>query len=138
MSVELNTDNTINHKDGDSNVLEQETPVQIVTTWDEFELNPDLLRGIYAHGFEKPSPIQSKAIKPILDGNDLIDDFKLIINKVQALILEGHNFNDIVRDDLRLKIAISETLKIMAVNNYFLGDPLLWDKTYIKSPKLRG
>jgi superfamily II DNA/RNA helicase len=72
MSVELNTDNTINHKDGDSNVLEQETPVQIVTTWDEFELNPDLLRGIYAHGFEKPSPIQSKAIKPILDGNDLI------------------------------------------------------------------
>ena len=72
MSVELNTDNTINNKDGDSNVLEQETPVQIFTTWDEFELNPDLLRGIYAHGFEKPSPIQSKAIKPILDGNDLI------------------------------------------------------------------
>ena len=65
-----------------------------------------------------------------IDGNSIIDDFKLIINKVQALILEGHNFDDIVRDDMRLKIAISETLKIMAINHYFLGDPLLWDKSF--------
>lgn len=72
MSVELNTDTTINTPDEDSNVLEQETPVKIFNTWDEFELNPDLLRGIYAHGFEKPSPIQSKAIYPILQGYDLI------------------------------------------------------------------
>ena len=74
MSVELNTDTTttINTPDEDSNVLEQETPVKIFNTWDEFELNPDLLRGIYAHGFEKPSPIQSKAIYPILQGSDLI------------------------------------------------------------------
>jgi len=52
--------------------LENETPILIFNTWDELELNPDLLRGIYAHGFERPSPIQSKAIKPILDGSDLI------------------------------------------------------------------
>lgn len=69
MSVELNTDTTINTPDEN---LEQDTPVQIFTTWDELELNPDLLRGIYAHGFEKPSPIQSKAIYPILQGSDLI------------------------------------------------------------------
>jgi translation initiation factor 4A len=34
--------------------------------------NVGLLRGIYAHGFEKPSPIQRKAIKPIMDGCDII------------------------------------------------------------------
>jgi superfamily II DNA/RNA helicase len=72
MSVELNTDKTINNQDDNTSNLEHETPILIFNTWDELELNPDLLRGIYAHGFERPSPIQSKAIKPILDGSDLI------------------------------------------------------------------
>lgn len=51
--------------------LEKET-IQIFNSWDDLNLEPSLLRGIYAHGFEKPSPIQSKAIYPILQGNDLI------------------------------------------------------------------
>jgi len=72
MSVELNTDTAINSQDDNTPVLEQEIPVKIFTTWDELELNPDLLRGIYGHGFEKPSPIQSKAIYPLLQGSDLI------------------------------------------------------------------
>jgi superfamily II DNA/RNA helicase len=72
MSVELNTETTINNQEDSNIVLEQEIPVQIFNTWDELELNNDLLRGIYAHGFEKPSPIQAKAIRPIMDGTDLI------------------------------------------------------------------
>jgi superfamily II DNA/RNA helicase len=43
-----------------------------IKTWDELELDPNLLRGIFAYGFEKPSPIQSKAIKPVIDGNDVL------------------------------------------------------------------
>lgn len=35
-------------------------------------LNEDLLRGIYAYGFEKPSAIQQRAIKPIVMGRDVI------------------------------------------------------------------
>ena len=59
--------------DGDSgenieNIEEQ----YIIESWDELEVNEQLLRGIYAYGFEKPSPIQRKAIKPILFGKDLI------------------------------------------------------------------
>ena len=68
MSLEINNKSTIIN----TNITEQETPIQIFNTWDEFELNPDILRGIYAHGFEKPSPIQSKAIYPMLQGSDLI------------------------------------------------------------------
>jgi len=30
------------------------------------------LRGIYAYGFEKPSAIQQRAVKPILIGRDVI------------------------------------------------------------------
>ena len=35
-------------------------------------LDDDLLRGIYSHGFEKPSSIQQKAIVPFLQGKELI------------------------------------------------------------------
>ena len=35
-------------------------------------MKDNLLRGIYAMGYEKPSSIQQKAIKPFLDGGDLI------------------------------------------------------------------
>ncbi len=43
-----------------------------INTWDELDLNPKLLRGIFAYGFEKPSPIQQKAIKPIILGKDVV------------------------------------------------------------------
>ena len=39
----------------------------IINSWEELKIGKDLLRGIYANGFEKPSPIQSKAIIPILE-----------------------------------------------------------------------
>jgi superfamily II DNA or RNA helicase len=41
-------------------------------TFDDMKLKPDLLRGIYAYGFEKPSAIQQRAIRPIVRGRDVI------------------------------------------------------------------
>jgi hypothetical protein len=43
-----------------------------INSWDDLDLNPNLLRGIFAYGFEKPSPIQQKAIKPIILGKDVV------------------------------------------------------------------
>lgn len=41
-------------------------------TFDEMNLKPDLLKGVYAYGFEKPSAIQQRAIRPIVRGRDVI------------------------------------------------------------------
>jgi len=43
-----------------------------IQTWDDLDIKSDLLRGIYAYGFEKPSPIQQKAIKPLMLKKDII------------------------------------------------------------------
>jgi len=43
-----------------------------IQNWDDLDINPNLLRGIYAHGFEKPSPIQQKAIKPLVLRKDIV------------------------------------------------------------------
>jgi len=40
--------------------------------WESFGLAPEILRGIYACGFEHPSPIQETAIPKILSGKDII------------------------------------------------------------------
>ena len=40
--------------------------------WDDLDIDPNILRGVYSHGFEKPSPIQQKAILPIIKGRDII------------------------------------------------------------------
>jgi translation initiation factor 4A len=45
---------------------------QVVTSFDDMKLRDDLLRGIYAYGFEKPSAIQQRGIMPILAGHDTI------------------------------------------------------------------
>ena len=43
-----------------------------IETFDGMELPEELLRGIYSYGFEKPSAIQQRAIKPTMLGRDLI------------------------------------------------------------------
>lgn len=45
---------------------------EAIETFDAMELPEELLRGIYAYGFEKPSAIQQRAIKPTILGRDLI------------------------------------------------------------------
>jgi len=47
-------------------------PSYKIQSWDDLEINNKLLRGIFAYGFEKPSPIQQVAIKPIIIGKDIV------------------------------------------------------------------
>merc|ERR1712086_820768 len=78
---------------------------KVVASFDDMNLKEDLLRGIYAYGFEKPSAIQQRGIMPILAGHDTIAQaqsgtgktatFSIAVlqqidlnhNRIQALIL---------------------------------------------------
>ncbi|CAE6470240.1 unnamed protein product [Rhizoctonia solani] len=53
-------------------VFESSEAVKVVSTFDDLGLKEDLLRGIYAYNFEKPSAIQQRAILPITKGRDVI------------------------------------------------------------------
>lgn len=57
----------------DSQVLfETSESVSVKPTFDSLNLKEDLLRGIYAYGYERPSAIQQRAIDPIVSGRDVI------------------------------------------------------------------
>jgi translation initiation factor 4A len=51
---------------------QEEIVIQEIKSWDDLNLKTELLRGIYNYGFENPSPIQKKAILPIIQGRDII------------------------------------------------------------------
>lgn len=57
--------------DGEPSAQKRDWP-EVVTSFDDMHLKDDLLRGIYAYGFEKPSAIQQRGIMPILAGYDTI------------------------------------------------------------------
>lgn len=58
--------------DGVNNGMPVEQEIPIISNWDELKLDEQILRGIYAYGFEKPSPIQQRAIQPLISGRDVI------------------------------------------------------------------
>ncbi|KAJ1929515.1 translation initiation factor eIF4A [Tieghemiomyces parasiticus] len=45
---------------------------EVVDNFDAMGLRQDLLRGVYAYGFERPSAIQQRAIMPVLKDHDVI------------------------------------------------------------------
>ncbi|KAJ3328123.1 RNA helicase [Blyttiomyces sp. JEL0837] len=61
-----------NRAEDEKLVFETSNEVKVISTFDQMKLKEDLLRGIYAYNFEKPSAIQQRAIGPIINGRDVI------------------------------------------------------------------
>ncbi|KAJ6628181.1 P-loop containing nucleoside triphosphate hydrolase protein [Mycena sp. CBHHK59/15] len=73
-------DTTVNESDEPESNLDQ-----IVDSFSGMELKPELLRGIYADGFERPSTIQQRAIVPVLKGRDVVAQSQAGTGKTVAL-----------------------------------------------------
>ena len=57
--------------------------------WDDIpDCNMAVLRGVYAYGFENPSPIQQKAIPPMVDRRDMIAQAQSGTGKTGAFTVE--------------------------------------------------
>ncbi len=66
---------TTNNSNSDSYLFENYETNEKLNYFDKFEdldLRDDVLRGIFSFGFERPSPIQRIAIKPIMEGKDCV------------------------------------------------------------------
>ena len=55
-----------------TDLINESPQIKEIETWEELDAKMPLLRGIYTYGFEKPSPIQRKAILPMFEKKDLI------------------------------------------------------------------
>ena len=50
----------------------EESKYDEIESFEDLEIDSNIIRGIFSYGFENPSPIQKKAIIPLLDGKDVI------------------------------------------------------------------
>ena len=97
-----------------------------VETFDELNLKPDLLRGIYGYGFEKPSIIQQKAILPIIKGNDVIAQAQSGTGKTAAFAIGTLQLVDPEKDEIQCLI-LSPTRELAhqtSIVYQFLGEYL--------------
>jgi len=53
-------------------LFETSEDIHIYSSFDSMKLKEELVRGIYAFGFSKPSAVQQRAIVPIIKGRDVI------------------------------------------------------------------
>jgi len=58
-----------------------------VQSFDDLDLREDLLRGIYSYGFEVPSAIQQRAIRPVIDARDTIAQAQSGTGKTGAFVI---------------------------------------------------
>jgi superfamily II DNA/RNA helicase len=61
-------DNTNNYEE----IILDKNVESEINTFEELDLSEELLRGIYSYGFEKPSPIQKLAIRPLIEKRDVL------------------------------------------------------------------
>eukprot|EP00048_Salpingoeca_helianthica_P012639 m.185591 g.185591 ORF g.185591 m.185591 type:complete len:449 (-) comp15400_c0_seq4:35-1381(-) len=66
----------------------------VYTSFDDMDLQPELLHGIYSHGFEEPSPIQQRAIVPISKGRNVIAQAQSGTGKTGTFVIGALNHVD--------------------------------------------
>jgi superfamily II DNA/RNA helicase len=91
MATELNEDSQQN--------LEYE-----IKSWDDIDLNPDILRGIFSCGYENPSPIQQKAILPMIKGRDILAQAQSGTGKTAAFTIGALSTLDLSKNQTQILI----------------------------------
>lgn len=77
---------------------------EVCESFDDMDLKENLLRGIYAYGFEKPSQIQARAIKPVVMGKDTIAQAQSGTGKTGTFVISSLQIIDENSDDTQVLI----------------------------------
>jgi translation initiation factor 4A len=117
-------------------------------TWDDMNIRDDLLRGIYSYGFESPSDIQKNAIKPFIEGQDIIAQAQsgtgktgaFTIGTLQSIDLMGGTQAIVLAPTHELVYQIADVMKNIgsSMQNLFIktvvgGIPICEDITSFRS-----
>ncbi len=70
--MEVDEDMEPTFDEGEGLAFETSKGISVLKKFSDMGLRPQVLRGLYQYGFEKPSAIQQRAIVPIAAGRDII------------------------------------------------------------------
>lgn len=66
------SDSTYTKRQAETAKFDTNKNVSVFSTFDDMNLKPLVLRGIYSQGFDKPSAIQQRCIVPMVQGRDVL------------------------------------------------------------------
>jgi len=130
--------------------LEDDT-IELINQWDDLDIDPNILRSIYAYGFEKPSPIQRRGIKPLVDGRDVIGQAQsgtgktgtfsigvlsridLTKNTTQALIMSPTH--ELTRQITKVIKSLSDMMDGILIKTIIGGSSIDDDVTFMRDKK---
>ena len=105
--------------------FETSKEVNITSTFDGMGIREDLLRGLYAYGFEKPSAIQQRAVLPITSGRDVIAQAQSGTGKTSMISLSLCQMVDITQREVQAlvlsptrELAVQTEKTALALGNY--------------------
>jgi len=78
--------------------------IQVCESFDDMNLRDELLRGIYAYGFEKPSAIQMRGIIPVVMGRDTIAQAQSGTGKTATFVISTLQIIDLRNRDCQVLI----------------------------------
>lgn len=80
-------------------------------SFDDMGISELILRGIYSFGFEKPSPVQEKAIVPMMAGYDLLAQAQSGTGKTGTFVIGGISRIDPSKNEVQM-VVISPTREL--------------------------
>ncbi|KAK3429699.1 hypothetical protein EUGRSUZ_E01187 [Eucalyptus grandis] len=105
--------------------FETATGVEALSSFDRMGLSDDVLRGIYGHGFDKPSAIQQRAVVPIVQGRDVIAQAQSGTGKTSTFALASCQIVDTSTRDVQVLILsptsdlASQTERVVLAIGYY-------------------
>ncbi|KAL3738542.1 hypothetical protein ACJRO7_019983 [Eucalyptus globulus] len=105
--------------------FETATGVEALSSFDRMGLSDDVLRGIYGHGFDKPSAIQQRAVVPIVRGRDVIAQAQSGTGKTSTFALASCQIVDTSTRDVQVLILsptrdlASQTERVVLAIGYY-------------------
>lgn len=85
--------------------------IQEFDSFDDMGIPDAVLRGVYAFGFEKPSPIQKKAIVPMIKGRDILAQAQSGTGKTGTFVIGGICQIDPSKNEVQM-VVISPTREL--------------------------
>ncbi|KAH3660466.1 hypothetical protein OGAPHI_007052 [Ogataea philodendri] len=93
--------------------IQTSSKVPVVGSFEEMNLKDNLLKGIYAYGFEAPSAIQSRAIMEVISGKDVIAQAQSGTGKTATFAISMLQVLDTNRSDTQA-LVLSPTRELAA------------------------
>lgn len=84
----------------------EEYVIKEYSSFDDMPLHENLLRGIYANGFQVPSAVQQKAIVPIIEGHDLIAQAQSGQGKTLSFIVGSMQRIDTAQHEIQVLVLV--------------------------------